>query len=126
MSRAPAARPASPWLRTSASVSQAATSRSLVVSASVFSASSRTVRQSGVGSPRIRLARVLPALGVARLGARIAQPVVRRGGGEVLADVDALRRVARDRRQQSLEVETLRQIRHSHASHCWTMVPRNT
>ena len=50
MTCAPAASPASPWLRTSASVSQAATSRSLVVSVSVFSASSRTVRQCGVGS----------------------------------------------------------------------------
>ena len=60
---------------------------------------------------------VLSAFRVTRLGPRIAQTVIRRRGGEILTNIDALRRVAWYRCQQSLEVEAIRQVRHSYASH---------
>jgi hypothetical protein len=60
---------------------------------------------------------ILSAFRVACLGASVAQTVVWRRGGEVLTNIDALRRVACYRCQQGLEIEAIRRVRHSCASH---------
>ena len=124
----PAARPARPWLRTSASVSQAAISRSLVVSVKVCQ------RDLAHGAPQRRgIARIGLALCPApRSASRASERASRRRLYREVAEMSsrmstpcgASPGIGASRRR---EIETFRKVRHcTRLSICWTMVPRNT
>ena len=107
MTEAPAIRPRKPAIRTKASVSQVATSRSLEVDFKAPIASVATGRHSASNTVVTALCIGLP-LGIARLGPGVAKTEVDGGGREVLSKIDAGWLIAGKGCQYRLEVGRLK------------------